>query len=182
LLELDPAEHKYSFDGQPVPGVSEILDAAGFKGFYPPGDYRLRGTRVHEASVFLDMGAEVKVGTGIKGYVEAYRKFKADFYDVKWEDVEKPVYHAGLCYAGTLDRFGWLGGRKLLLDIKTGTPAKRRLRLQTAAYAVAKDEPGCLRWGLELVKDGSYKIHNCGEESDIDVWIGIVKRFHWEGK
>lgn len=182
-LILDSA-HVYRLDGVEIPGVSRILGLYGFDPKYPNGDYKLRGSQVHKGSVYIDQGHRIEAGPGIEPYLNGYRTFLKDF-KVRWEIAEKSVYHGRLRFAGTVDRFGKLDGRNLLLDIKTGTPPIKRLRLQTAAYTLAllsgRDEMvECLRWGLELKDDGRYKIHNCADPMDFEVFVGLVQRFHWE--
>lgn len=177
-LVFDPESHRYSLEGVEIPGVSRILDASGFGTKYPPGDYKERGSAVHKASVYIDQGKIIKVGEGIDGYLTGYRAFLRDFH-VQWSLMEYACFHPTLLYGGTLDRFGSIDGRPLLLDIKTGTPPLPRLSLQLAAYALIVATRNCLRWGLELTADGRYKIHVCNDPLDYDVFIGLVNRIKW---
>jgi hypothetical protein len=181
-LSFDPARHEYALDGVPIPGVSRILDAAGFKTIYPAGDYALRGTRVHAATAFVDQGKAIRVGKGVEPYLDAYRAFLADFPGLRWTVIEEAIYHPRLLYAGTVDRKGQLAYRQVVGDIKTGSPPARRLGLQLAAYAMIVAGRDCLRWGIELKPTGKYKLHICDNEKDFDVYEGLVHRYHWEKK
>ncbi len=168
-----------------IPSQSKILDAAGFVTPYPQGDYRERGTAVHRATLLHDQGRLGRVDTRIEGYIRGYLKFLFDFPEAKgsWDSSEEPRYHQTLMYAGTADRVR-KKRKKLVLDIKTGTPPEKRLRLQLAGYVMLHFEPGewgdVLRWGLQLFPDGDYKLRVCTNLTDYAVWEGIVRRYHWE--
>ena len=61
-----------------------------------------------------------------------------------------------LLYAGTIDRVGWLGGRRFVIDIKTGGKYPW-YRLQLAAYANLLDDPlQYSRAPVTLYDDGSF--------------------------
>lgn len=182
------ADHRYWLDDVEVPGVSRILDASGFKTNYPDGDFKLRGTRVHEASVLLDQGKIIRTGPAIEPYIKAYGKFNSDFPGIAWDRTEEIIWHPELFYCGTVDRAGMLNGKRLILDLKTGTPPAQRLSLQLAAYCIIlshMEKIGFVdfqRWGCELRDDGSYKLHICNNPRDREVFIGLVHRYHWEAK
>jgi hypothetical protein len=180
-LRFHPELHKYTLDDVELPSVSQILDMAGMTPSYPiTGEYRARGTAVHSACTIIDRGRGLRVDPRLEGYVESYRKFQAEFR-IEWDIMEEPAYHGTLLYAGTADRVSRKPRR--IADIKTGAPPRKRLQLQLAAYALLYGMPDAERMGVELDPDGGKpKIHTCSDPQDIDVWIGLVHRFHWERK
>ena len=109
-------EHVYHVDGIERPGVNQILTDTGLVKPYN-GDpwYGKRGTYTHTACHMLDMGDldEETLDPAIKGYVEAYKKFKAESGMVFLHSEEK-LWHPQFNYCGTPDRF------YPVLDIKTG--------------------------------------------------------------
>jgi hypothetical protein len=186
-LTFDPVSHTYRLDGVEIPSVTTVLDWAGFSPPYPAtGDYKARGTAVHTACLYYDQGKRFRVDPRIDGYLASYEIFRKDF-PMKWDLMEIQAFHPVLVYAGTLDR-GYLGrhrGNMLIVDIKTGEPPKKRLGLQTAAYAMLHANPprSAERMGVQLDKDGGrYKLHECSDPADFDVWVGLVHRWHWERK
>jgi hypothetical protein len=186
-LSFQADTHKYFLsDNIELPSQSRILDWAGFVTPYPQGDYKERGTAVHYATLLLDQGRLGKLDPRIEGYVNGYKKFLHDFPEARgaWDSSEEPKYHETLMYAGTADRVrkGKRGRKKLVLDIKTGTPPQKRLQLQLALYVMLhfEDFKDVGRWGLQLFPDGDYRLMVCENIEDYPVAEGIVRRYHWE--
>lgn len=63
-----------------------------------------------------------------------FQRFTRDHAPV-WEQSEATVYNRRERYAGTLDAIAVIGGRRLLIDIKTGKSVYSEFPLQLAAYA-----------------------------------------------
>lgn len=183
-LTFDEETHRYALGGVEIPGVSFVLDHFGIEKIpYPAGDYRARGKAVHKAALLLDQNRLGRVDPRIEGYLASYESFRRDF-PLKWDLTEAALYCPNPVYAGTLDR----GHRAdlVLADLKTGTPPKKRLGLQTAAYAKMAfngKHRQATRYGVELDPGGGrYKLHICDDPADFEVWDGLVHRFHWERK
>lgn len=186
-LSFIPEGHKYVLgENVQLPSVSTVLDWGGFITPYPQGDYKERGTAVHHATHLHDLGRLGKLDERINGYINGYKKFLHDFPEAKgsWDSSEEPNYHKTFLYAGTADRvrLGKRGKKKLVLDIKTGTPPEKRLRLQLAFYVMMhfEDFKDVGRWGLQLYPDGDYRLRVCENMEDYPVAEGIVRRYHWE--
>lgn len=143
------AEHRYTFHGAPVPGVTELL-----RRYYLSADWlqvpaqtlllkRELGTAVHRATHYEDEGTlDVNtVDPALEPYLAAWRAFKADS-GFEALLLETPLVHPLYRYAGTPDRFGWIRwGRQVerlaIVDLKTGDPEDAGAAYQTAAYANA---------------------------------------------
>lgn len=162
-LHFDAASHTYSVDGVIVPSVTQVLEACGVVDYsYLPPDTRTmaltRGSAVHLATQYDDEGDfDEASAPELLPYVEAWRRFRAETGFAP-TSIEQRVYSARYGYAGTLDRIGANGrGDLCLVDVKTSS-AEGWVRLQTAAYCGALDEPRrYLRGCAELHKDGSYR-------------------------
>ncbi len=163
LIEFNETEHRYIVNGKSLPSVTKILMATGIVWFPENAKrdyYLMRGTYVHEAIRLINTGSldESTIDDEIKGYVDAYRAFCRE---VRFEPemVEYRSAHLAAGYAGTLDCVGKIGGVRAMVDFKSGAVNEKAVRLQTAAYALMDGVPAVsARYGLELKKDGTYKL------------------------
>ena len=165
-ITFNEERHEYVVDGLKIPSVSEIIrplmvDVAEKGKPWLRDIAAERGTRIHEATMLLDYGEDIEVDYDIAGYLKAYHRFLDD-YNPKWEGIETIVYHDGLQYAGTVDRYGYIDGAKTLVDIKTGAYNKYPMCAQLGAYITALAKMNGFRaeraFDLMLSKDGTYQI------------------------
>lgn len=185
-LEFDEALHKYSRNGMPVPGVTEVLESVGISDFTFVDPDTLEyakqlGTAVHRVCEMYDNQTLDfnSIDPVVVPYLEGWKKFKAD-YDVEIIENELRVYDPTYCYAGTLDKIvKILSGTRVLLDIKSGEKT-RAAQIQTSAYLRAfkypTDGPGIMeRWCIYLDNEGGFKrvIHR-DYERDISVFLGAL--------
>lgn len=174
-LEFDEASHTYRVDGVELPSVTTVLCDVGVIDYsHIPGPARaaalLRGRMVHVATHYDDEGDldETTVDPAIMPFVEAYRRFRADS-GFRPELVERRGYNQTYRYAGTLDRTGWIGSARVLVDIKTNC-AERWVALQLAAYAAMFDQPRTYqRVCVELHDDTTYAL----------VFPELLQTRHW---
>ncbi len=146
------------------PRVTHILKATGVADFtkIPNAEYYLqRGTDVHMICDSVDRNEpDYWTGGDLEGYAAAWIKFKENSGFVP-RLIEGQVYNVQRMYRGTLDRFGHFDDDpddRVLLDIKSGIVADW-VALQTAAYAACLDSPQTIRrFGLQLKKDGTYRL------------------------
>ena len=192
VLTFDPEKHVHSLNGTYMSGVSGILKRAGLvdlSGIPAQVLERARdfGTAVHLGCELLDKGTlDFKsLDPALVPYIEAWIKFKED-YGVEIIEIEQAVYSKTWWYAGTPDRiirckrFGTGSGKVLTLpDIKSSSTIYPSMRLQTAAYAIAREEMTkekiVQRCAVQLLKDGTYKLHPFLDEADRSCWIGAVQ-------
>jgi len=176
------SDHTYRDEaGVLVPGVTGTLSDAGlidgsewFTEFS-----RNRGSMIHLATALYDRGEldMTSVDDRIVGYVNAWIAFRRDS---RFEPVliEHVVAHDNPRFAGTLDRAGVMGGKKVLLDIKTGK-MPRWTALQTAAYQRCVPEY-TTRCGIELRDDGTYRLHTFGDRYDWTVFAAALAVACWK--
>lgn len=137
-LIFRPDDHTYWIGDRQIPNVTSILRDAGLVS-YPPNadDARLLGKNVHEGIHYFDTPDYGELDWSSLyppwlPYLTQYVKFKeaTGFQVIR---SESPTYSGQYGYAGTIDKIGQLNGSMILLDIKTGSPAKWHV-LQLAAY------------------------------------------------
>lgn len=159
--------HRYTVDGEEVPSVSELIRFITRELYTDTPQYFMegaaaRGTLVHKATESLDEFGKVECGDDIAPYIQAYVSFLKDCQP-NWEKIEWPICN-GTQYAGTVDRYGELDGKKVVLDIKTTQSISGMHKLlygaQLTLYkmAVELEHPVEQLMVLQLKKDGSYKL------------------------
>jgi CRISPR/Cas system-associated exonuclease Cas4 (RecB family) len=161
---FDEENHRYFRGGGELPSVTSIIKGAGLspdysmiKGASSAAEY---GKRVHKTiEIYLTKREEVYEDIFIQNALNRFKKFEEEFFYVPIE-CEKIV--SGSDYAGTVDLIGEIGKRfkkKVIVDIKTGSPANWHV-VQLSAYRAAyKRETGleldC--YALYISSDG-YKV------------------------
>lgn len=122
-LIFNPENHTYTLDGLPVPCVTDLCRFIRREVYKDAPPWRmelaaLRGTAVHTAAEQLDTTGGASIEEDYAPYLTAYRDFLTA-HDIAWSLVEKPLYHPQLQYAGTIDRYGTVDGKWMLVDLKT---------------------------------------------------------------
>ena len=159
--------HRYTVDGEEVPSVSELTRFITREVYTDTPQYFMdgaaaRGTKVHRATESLDKYGTVECDDDIAPYVQAYVQFLKDKAP-EWEKIEWAVCNEKM-YAGTVDRYGVLDGKKVILDIKTTQTISGmhkvlyRAQLNLYELAVVKEKPVEELVVLQLRKDGTYKL------------------------
>lgn len=124
MLQFTPETHQYTWNGKPVPSVTQILQVMGkYHDWNPDASEAARelGKAVHLATELYDNDDldEESLDPQIRPYLDAWIKFKRDSGIVILAN-EQILYHPKYAYAGTLDRVGMLKKDRALVDIKTG--------------------------------------------------------------
>lgn len=181
-LERD-ADHKYTVDGKPIPGVTGVISGCGLSDFSMVKQEilelaQLRGTYVHATCQFYDEGdlVEDSLSATLKPYLEAWKRFRKEtgFKPTKIEVMDYDPIH---WVAGQVDRIGLIRRKPCVVDIKP--PTKQPWwKFQTAAYGVIFF-PGYvpLRLSTSLLPDGSYRIDEHKQRDflhDRDVFLAAL--------
>jgi hypothetical protein len=159
MLEFYPALHEYRDGETVVPSVTQLLKSAGFidERFYTE-EARDRGSAVHALCERYAQGCRTD-GKGRRleelAYVNAFAAWVKGkgVYAISTEAMIDHVID-GFRYCGRYDLLAEIGGRRVLVDIKTGSPTKWH-PIQMAMYAVAVDPDRSMV--LYLKADGGYK-------------------------
>lgn len=208
VITLDEASHEYRVDGQPMLGVTKILQLAGLGPDYsavPPATLewaRQRGRHVDECCTLLDEGVLDwdSVADEARPYVEAWARFKDEtaFFPMAQQ---VRVYHPTLGYCGAADVFGGLSGRRVCVEKKATSEVHAGYGLQLAAYTM----PGLVHDGgavrthitgtmgravVHLLKTGKYKLFTDDAEAgqklfspdDWDVFTAAIQIARWKSR
>lgn len=96
------------------------------------------GSAVHREAEAVQLGTpRPEPPITVAAYIASFRHFLEDF-GPEIEMTEATVYSPRESYAGTLDAIMTIGGRRLLIDFKTGKAIYPDVALQLAAYAHAE--------------------------------------------
>ena len=186
MITFRESDHTYWNGKIYVPSVSEILNLAyPFKAVISPEDLelaRLFGNAVHKASQYADMDVldPKSVDKAITPWLDDWSKFRADT-GAQVMETEKLVYSNTYRVAGTLDRLLLIGGKIVLVDIKTGTKNSKRNLVQIAGYEIlASEEMGIKidrRIIVQLTGNG-YKIHEPKKrENEEEIFRGLARQY-----
>lgn len=182
-LEFDAATHTYRHNGVVVPSVTQILAPLydGLQHIRPDvlaaaGE---RGTAVHLACELDDEDDldESTLDPVLVPYLDAWRLFKQQ-KKVRILAIEARVFHSALRYAGTLDRDIEMDEEPGILDLKATAVMSPITGPQTAAYAHCT--PGKRRrFGLQLRKDGTYRLTEFKDPSDLTCFMSLLNIHNW---
>jgi hypothetical protein len=102
-------------------------------------DKAARGTAVHALAVEWAEGREVECPPECAPYLDALERLYVD-HRPAWVELERSVVYAvpGLEFGGSLDAIVDVGGRRLVIDIKTGQRYPIETTVQLAAYRHAQ--------------------------------------------
>jgi len=182
LLSFSEEGHVYTYDGKPLVSVTEALRRAGMidATWFTP-ESRERGRLVHQAVHYVNEAALDwdSVDPRIEGYVRAHERFLKES-GLEVIAAELRVAHPLYFFGGTLDLIGWLNGRLMLIDDKTGHP-QAWASLQTAGYALCIDEKNIDRRTLWLQEDGRYMLSSAYRDvGDFKVFQAAVACAAWQ--
>lgn len=186
-LTFDEVSHTYRINGQVVPGVTSVLapltnyDSVPAHVLQAAADF---GKAVHRACELDDLGDlddldEATLDPALAPYLNAWRAFCAD-HSAQWEQIEAPVHHQALRYAGTPDRIGALRGLRAVVDIKTTAKLYPSVGPQLAAYREAAAMPTyALRVAVQLKADGTYTKKTYTDPNDWPVFCSLLTLRNW---
>ena len=162
-FEFDESKHLYTLDGRRLIGVTEALSILDDRWKVDPF-YLERGRFIHKATELYDLGEldDSTVDERIRPYLDGYIKFEQDT-DFAPTFIERTLYHPKYFYGMRIDRIGWLNERWIMLDLKSGAPAKVD-KLQGVAYL-----EGCWANGIEVKTGFDLYLRDDGNYSLVEV-------------
>jgi hypothetical protein len=184
-------QHLYTWvdTGEIIPSVNQILQTAGLVDFSKiPAEIMKaaqdRGTNIHLATQFDDLGTLDTVDPAHQPYLEGWRQFRTTF-GIKFTAKQIEVACASEVhnFAGTMDRVcvDFETKQVWIIDLKSGSAVYRSTGLQLAGYEILVKENfpelvgfQFIRWAVQLKKSGAlkYKIHSFKDPGDIGTFIG----------
>lgn len=165
-LSLMEQEHIYILRGDKLPSVTELCrflhrEVYATAPVWAMEAAAVRGSAVHAAAQALDETGRAEISEDYLPYIRAYSAFLRE-HVVVWDMIETPMYHPQDRYAGTIDRYGTVDGKKALVDIKTTYALQKGLCLaQLNLYRrmlEVREIPVQKQYILHLKKDGSYRL------------------------
>jgi hypothetical protein len=192
VLTFDEPKHEYKYDGRAIPGVTSIISPLTDYGMIKADvleKARQEGTHIHKMVELDCLGQTLKLPAWMNPYFAAWKRFIAEVGFELWES-EQMVYHPKFRYAGKLDLTGVLTKFKLLggamLDIKRSFYAGPAIGVQEAAYEAARNEGvpperrTRARFGLQLRKDGTYRLQQYEDPDDFSVFLACLTVKRWK--
>jgi hypothetical protein len=171
--------HEYHMKGQRLWSPSgTFLQIRYVDDRYYTEESRYRGQYVHRATHLIDEQDIVwnDIAPEYLAYIEAYCEFK-EVWRFKPRMREIPIYHPDYSYGVTPDGEGIiLDGDAAIVELKTGT-MPWWTAIQTAAQEMAVaawDNPKNFRrrFGVELKKNGKFRVKEFDDDHDYAVWEG----------
>jgi hypothetical protein len=183
---LQDEPHRYLQGGRSYVSVTGAIQDSGIGedfSMVPPSIMERaqdRGNKVHMACQYIDEDDLIidSVDPSIRGYVDAYLKFRAEC-KIKVIASEKRMVSPALGFAGTPDLICYIGGRRAVIDRKTCQRLGRGLGPQVAGYQVLWEATHHSliyeRYGLKLMADGSYRLVRCEDPDDLAAFHDILQ-------
>jgi CRISPR/Cas system-associated exonuclease Cas4 (RecB family) len=181
----DPGLHEYSENGKKILSVTQVLQRAGIiNSRFFTQESRDRGSAAHKLCERYANGIRIdEIGRTIETleYCNAFSSWMRNTraYAITTEcRIDKTI--DGMRYAGTYDLLAEVGGKRVLIDIKTGVKAASH-KIQLAAYALAVDPDKI--GALYIKASGKYQLeYMTGYEltEAIRQWKWALKKAHEE--
>lgn len=186
-LAFDEAAHAYTFHGEPVPGVTTVLEPWSGLEFVDPLTLQAAaefGTHVHMACDFYNKGIldRSSLDPEIEAYLAGWEKYLEESGAVVVYS-EAKVVHPVYKYAGTLDTICRLKKTNRLTDIKTGSAIPKTVGPQTAAYNEAwhamTGQDRMRRQCVHLMPN-DYTVQHLDRPDDWDIFKAALTLYQWK--
>lgn len=185
MLTFQPAEHRYFWNGKPVPNVTSVIGHLSDYSMVPPDKLevaRQKGQAVH-SMVEMHCKGILDIDELPEWLVPVLHRWVAFVAETGFRVIasERLVHHSTYAYAGTLDLYGELAhaAEFAFLDVKRSFLAGRVIGLQLAAYKGAyidqeKADRGARsakRYGLKLNENGPYRMEPYEDDSQFQEFL-----------
>ena len=191
-LYFDPVAHRYTIGDRVLPSVTQITGTIASLAGIPHAILEAKrdlGTAVHLATQFFDEDDLDRdaLPAEVLPYLDAYIRFREETGFAPTQ-IEQRVYHLAYGYAGTYDRIGAFIHLKgisakaaCLVDLKATYRIAPVYGIQTALYAAAA-MPGktLLRFALQLKPDGTYRLQEFKDPTDLSVGVAALTLMNWK--
>lgn len=204
MLTFNAAEHRYFWNGEPVPNVTRIIAPLIDLSMIPVDTLeraRQEGVEIHrmanlhfEGRLNVDAMHQTEKQRWLVPHYKALLQFEAETGFECWQS-EKLLYHHGLRFAGTTDNIGLLTHLKdvkgpAVIDVKRSLYGGPATGLQLAAYRKGWNDgdgksrdlkiPETNRFALELRKNGAYRLTRFDDPDDEVAFISCLHQLRWK--
>jgi hypothetical protein len=162
-LEFVEEGHKYLFNGNEVPSVTQVMSDTGLVNFSGVSESLLNnraefGKMAHLYTAYRDLGIldEMSVPAPMIPVLDAWEKFKKD-HGVIVKMVEQPIASRIWQFACTPDRVAEVDGKLSLIEFKTTSTIAKSVKWQLAGQQVCCEEHGIAiedRWVVCVSPEG----------------------------
>jgi len=193
-FQFDFNSHRYTYDGNEEPSVTQLLQEFGLIDFTGVPRDRIEhkrqiGTAVHLACRYLDDNNldESTVAKPLVPYIEAYKKFREIVpFEPNDELTETPLRSKKWRFCGTPDRQGlWtchVGGEEALVDLKCTWVMYRSVGPQLRGYKILIEENYPIKikkmYGLQLKPTGNFDLVEFKDRTDENDFLACV-HLYW---
>lgn len=189
MLKFDASAHRYTWNGSPVPSVTDVLAPLSDFRFVKDDVMRAArdlGSAVHRAIELDSLGDldDASLDPALVGFVEQYRAFERETgFETAYTELR--LFSARYGYAGTMDIVGTFPddrerGVFSLVDTKSGAVPKTA-RPQTAGYAnllvenrIAPDMRNVRRFALDLKRERWALSPEYRDPNDLRVFLAAL--------
>jgi len=190
MLEFNEALHEYKLDGVILPSVTTVI--APLYDFSTVSEDVMKragafGSAVHLACELHDLGEldESTLDPAIVPYLEGWKEFLR--LSGARIILNEARYAGVLGFAGTIDRLVEIGGKRILVDIKTSTTLSPAIGVQLAAYrqllldnrAAPSVESTA---AVQLKGNGDYKYQLYSSKLDWPTFVSCLTIHNWRLK
>lgn len=189
---FDSEAHKYYIDGQLRPGVTGVLDAAGFIPYWAKNSIAAmeRGSAVHLLTQYFDEGTleSYEYPQKYEPYVQSWADFvtrenrQFEYIELVMFDRERELF------GGIVDRVGYdQNGERVISDIYTGEADAKYKYIQTAGYRylISQLYPEWKDAKREILRvlPGGVTVIPCPNDADDDAaWISALNLYWWKAR
>ncbi|MEF2156429.1 hypothetical protein V3390_09370 [Luteimonas sp. FXH3W] len=189
-LQFDESTHTYKLNGRVIDSVTTILKPLSehiYRGVPRPQMEAAAqlGTAVHKM-IELDCLGTLDVDglhERVAPYFPTWQRFIAET-GFKVLKTEQRVYSKDYDFAGTLDLYGEMHGKTVLIDIKCTAAVPATAGPQTAAYKLALEEAGLWwveeRYVLQLPNPNDYRLAPLKDRGDIKTFLSCLTIHNWK--
>lgn len=179
------SDHSYWLEGVRIPSITQLIQKGGLvsgEHFFTEAS-RARGTEIHTLCTAFDLGALVQANLEgpHSGYVLAYLAASAQMKP-EWTRIEEADYHAGLKFAGRIDREGIVLRQFSIVELKSAVKAAHHA-VQTALQTILTEPRHKLplttvqRLCIYLKANGKFQVVRHEDARDFDEAFRLIKEF-----
>jgi CRISPR/Cas system-associated exonuclease Cas4 (RecB family) len=183
-VRFDPIAHEYFLGDRKFISITQLLKHFGMTPDYEAfGNDNSRdfGSHVHAACALRDQDNLGEYDKAMEPWLLGYRKF-IEVHNPQWTAIEKPFISTVWGFAGTPDRFGQIGNRTAIVELKTGSPDPSH-DLQTAGQQILVEEYYSTRvqdrYTLYLKPD-DFKLVKHPGKTDKTVFLSLASAYQWK--
>lgn len=192
-FKFDPQTHTYFDNGVPTISVTQVIASVGLVSFEGISAFVLErkrqlGVLVHQACHFIDED-DLDLSSlpqQVTDYVAGYIKFREDTGFVPELNEHRMIGTvSGMKYGMTVDKVGPIHGEPHVIELKCGADEHPAWGVQLAAYAMGLPKPTSTyrerkRAVVQLMPDGTYKVHNYTDPADAQIFIASLAIANWK--